>query len=105
MGQGLDVGVRADPAAATGAVTLLEHLPAGVDAADDAAHVEVVRTARVDGLVGGQGRETSSRGEDDGCRDVGRTIYVRESAGLAIYTVKAVVKEAAGPQSRAGVSG
>lgn len=38
MGQGLDVGVRADPAAAAGAITLLEHLAAGVDSADDAAH-------------------------------------------------------------------
>lgn len=34
----LDLGARAGPAAAAGAITLLDHLSAGVDSADEAAH-------------------------------------------------------------------
>lgn len=38
VAQSLDLGVRADAAAATGAVSLLDHLSAGIDSANNAAH-------------------------------------------------------------------
>lgn len=38
MGHSLDLWVRAGPAAATGAVSLIDHLSAGPDSADNAAH-------------------------------------------------------------------